>query len=88
MAAVFYSCLHCPRAIENNSELLGHDRVWLSMLSADAFTQAVHCLLNSFLVDKMIKIVKNKKLISRLKSPQISATGKLNETEVNKKVVF
>jgi hypothetical protein len=57
--------------LRSNSELLGHDRIWLSMISVDAFVCAVHGVLNAVLVERMVGIVKGKGLMS-----QLSTTGK------------
>jgi hypothetical protein len=56
--------------LRSNSELLGHDRVWLSFISVEVFSLAVHGVLNGLLVERMVAIVKGRQLFSKLTQSQ------------------
>jgi hypothetical protein len=54
--------------LRSNSEILGHDRVWMAFGSVEVFSLAVHGVLNALLVERMVAIVKGRSLFSKLTS--------------------
>jgi hypothetical protein len=56
--------------LRSNSELLGNDRVWLSFISVEAFSLAIHGLLNTLIVERMVNIIKERRLFSTTATSQ------------------
>jgi hypothetical protein len=52
--------------LRNNSEVLGHERVWLAFHGVDTFCQALFAVLNTKLVEIMVKALKSKSLAINL----------------------
>jgi hypothetical protein len=52
--------------LRSNSELLGHDRVWIAMNSIDAFAQSAYCVMNAILIERMVLMVKGKGFFSAM----------------------
>jgi hypothetical protein len=66
--------------LRSNSELLRHDRVWLSFISVDAFTQSLHCMLNALLVERMKAIVKSNQLLQNMTAKDSNPFGTSQST--------